>query len=426
MEYQTDEAGRISALLETVLDTPIMACAENIRRERTGVHAKTDLWLGDKWLGGTFGNVERDEDRLRFINSTLRKLKSNEALYKALSGGALKHHYDQFCTGLWEKYIGQSVPQWVAGAAERRGPAFLLRPYILQKGGTILFGAPKSGKSYLGYIQAVSLDAGVSMFWPVQAATRVLVANLERDEESVRQRIGNINVVLGLARDRPLLMLNRKGGRLSDLEESLRYYVKEMGVGHVALDSLSRAGAGSMVEDQVANRTMDTLNRVCPSWSAVGHTSRAGGDEHVFGSQMYDAAADMLVRVTSQQDGPDKPLGVGLQVTGANDTGRSGMEIVALDFDKLGLTGIRRAKMGEFPQVEQGQTARLSLAAQLANILTHGPLPVSELAELTKSSEHLCRNELNRQKSRFVAVDRDGKKNVWGLVETREVMESAS
>ena len=421
MEYQVDGAGRISALLQTVLDTPVTACAENIRRERTGVHAKTDIWLGDKWLGGTFGNVERDEERLRFVNSTLRKLKSNEALFAALSAGSLKHHYDEFCLGLWDQHIGQIVPAWVPGAAERKGLSFLAKPYLLQKGGTIFFGAPKSGKSYFEYIQAISVDAGISLFWPVLRA-RVIVVNLERDEETVRQRIGNVNVALGLPRERPLLMLNRRGGRLTDLDEALRYYVKEMGVEHVGLDSLSRAGAGSMVEDQVANRTMDTLNRVCPSWSAIGHTSRAGGDEHVFGSQMYDCAADMLVRVTSQQDGPDKPLGVGLQVTGANDTGRSGMEIMALDFDALGLVGIRRAKSGEFPQIEQGQLARMSLSTQLAGILKHGPLSVEELAEATGTTEHLCRNDLNRHKDRFVLVAKEGKKSLWGLA----VMESAS
>mgnify|MGYP001573377695 CR=1 FL=1 len=91
-----------------------------------------------------------------------------------------------------------------AGAPERVLPTYILWPYIVREGGAVLCGPPGCGKGYIALLMAVSTDAGVSTIWPVQQA-RVLLVNLRRSDESLRQRLGNVNAALGLPRTRRLL-----------------------------------------------------------------------------------------------------------------------------------------------------------------------------------------------------------------------------
>src|SRR5262249_42735377 len=141
----------------------------------------------------------------------------------------------------------------------------------------------------------------------------------------------------------------------------IQRYVERQGIEVIFLDSLSRAGLGDMNANDSVNRIVDRLNAF-PTWVALGHTPRAD-TTHVYGSQMFDAAADLTVRLQSEQE-DDGPLGVGLDLDKRNDVAWHKMTITALEFDGLGLVNVRPAQPGEFPDVEAGKKLTMRQAVK--------------------------------------------------------------
>src|SRR6185295_8453762 len=113
------------------------------------------------------------------------------------------------------------------------------------------FGREGGGKTNSALIMAVSTDAGVpGPFGTPARPCKVLFVNLERSAESVRSRLARVNRLLGLPADRRLLMLHARGRPLRDVLPQIQRSVSDRGVGVVFLDSISRSGAGSLVEDE--------------------------------------------------------------------------------------------------------------------------------------------------------------------------------
>jgi len=342
----------------------VTLAAREIRRERTGIHARVDVVVNGVTLAYSTFNVEKDEDRVRLGNSAFKQYSQN-GLAVDYPATFLKKDLDLFCDGLWDEQMAVMMPEPMVGVAVRAPPSFLLRPYILKDSGTLIFAPPGRGKSFILLCMAVSLDAGLSVIWPVEQ-TPVLFVNLERAKRSVEARLGNVNAVLGVSRERPLHTLNARGRGFLDVLEPVQRYVTEHRIGCVFLDSLSRAGMGDLNENQPANKIIDALNELGTAWLALAHTPR-NDPSHIYGSMHFEAGADILVRQLSQQDSHEAPLGIGLDLDKANDIPKFPMRILALEFDAAGLTGLRPAKVGEFPEVEGG--GKVSLAHEVREYL---------------------------------------------------------
>jgi hypothetical protein len=115
---------------------------------------------------------------------------------------------------------------------------------------------------------------------------------------------------------------------------------------------------------------MDALNGLGTAWLAIGHTPR-GDETHLFGSQMQDAAADVMVALASEErtDSFGKIIiGVGVKGTKANDVRRPPLTILAYEFDEIGLTAIRKARPGEFLTIENA-SAEHDVRGQVAGYL---------------------------------------------------------
>lgn len=319
--------------------------AEKISEERTGVHARVAIFGQHESLSWSYLNIERREDRSSLAGAAHSALKTDAAYSK----DDIKRDLDNFCAGLWEFHLSRFVPIEMEGDETPQPLSFYLKPFIIEGGGTILFAPPGRGKSYVAKLVAVSIDAGCQKFWATQQK-RVLFINLERSGESIRRRLSMVNKVLGLPAKRPLLTLNARGRSLLEVLPACRKSVKKHNVGMVVLDSISRAGLGDLNENQPGNRIIDALSSLCPTWLALGHTSRAS-EEHMYGTIMQDAGADICIQLLSQVK-DNGMLGIGLQITKRNDIGDYGQKIYAAEFNENGLVDFRLAKSFEFPEIE--------------------------------------------------------------------------
>jgi plasmid maintenance system antidote protein VapI len=215
------------------------------------------------------------------------------------------------------KRVSSALVTELAGNDNEVSLPFILEPYIIEQGGTFLFGDPGSGKSYIALLMAVSINYNVSTFFKVRKQTKVLYINLERSEQSMVRRLGRVNKVLGLHPHSALHFINGRSKTLEDMTETLKLAVSEQEFGLVILDSMSKAGSGDLSDPSYANSIIAILNGLNCAWVSIAHAPRASNN-HAFGSVMQDAAADVMVTVKGEN--PDaQTLLVNLYISKAND-----------------------------------------------------------------------------------------------------------
>lgn len=387
---------------ETETNIRVGLRAENIRTTQTGLHAKISVLQNTYPISYDTFNVERHADRIRLINASYAGFAAGEVSKPEFAG-----YVHQFCQVFWEKWSDQYAVEDVGGDPALPPRCYLLEPYILAGAGTILFGPPGRGKSTLAMLMAQSINAGVGTYWPVTHAPALYV-NLERSKESIQRRLTLVNIQLGLEPEFSLPMANARGRSLVDVLGSIERAVTKRGTRIVFLDSITRGGYGSLIADDIANKIMDGLNGMCESWVGLAHTPR-GDETHAFGSQMFDAAADMTVQLVSQRK-VEGTLGIGLQVTKANDIAFPDMAIWAAEFDQYGLSGFRSARRGEFPDVE-GQK-KMGMADQIHDhLLNIGADDATTIAETLGFSRTNVSRTLSAD-PRF-GTQRDGKRVLY-------------
>ena len=344
MEFgHKDDTIYIRHALET--KETVTISARQVRQERTGIHARVEIFVDRAMLSWSLLNIERDEDRVRLSNSAYTHM---NGLKEVFPKEHLKHDLDLFCAGLWDEAIRVQMPEPLAGTATPMLPDYRVTPYIVRGGGTILFAPPGRGKSYVTQLMAICVDTGNSTFFPVKQGN-VLFINLERSKSSVANRIGNVNQVLGLPRTRGLLTMNARGRSVLDILPTIRRTVREKRIDCIFLDSISRAGFGDLTENKPVNQIADALNSLQVEWFAIAHTPRQD-ETHAYGSVFFEAASDIMLSMASQQL-ENGTLGLGIQISKQNDTGPQPMQVLALDFEPWGLSAVRTSSLKEFPEI---------------------------------------------------------------------------
>lgn len=319
--------------------------AEAIRQERTGVHARVAVAMNGVTLAYDTMNIEKDADRVHLVNSYAKLLNGIAAIYPK---DHAKKEMDDFCEGLWGAYIGNDRAEYVSGATNPKPPTEILADFIIEGGGSIMFGLPERGKSWVLMLMAVSIDAGISTLWPVKQR-KVLFINLERSRESIENRLGMVNRTLGLPSTRKLHMMNRRGRSLSDIYSAATLSVREEGDEVICLDSITRAGAGDLNENLTGNRVIDMMNGFEKAWIGIGHTPRSD-ESHLYGTLMFEAGADIMIRTFSELQGEER--GVALLRTKGNDLPpMKQAKAAALRFGQEGLIAVRGASLSEFPDM---------------------------------------------------------------------------
>lgn len=356
--------------------------AEALRNSPAGVHGKASIYAveggDDVFVASDHFNIERSEDRKRLASSAWLRLGQ---AYRDAFGHEQEFAvlFDAFCVDAWPVSVSNISGGWVEPVAAIE-PVETYTPFLVKDGGTIMFAPPGSAKTFLGLMVAYSVQYNVSDLFPVRPTTTLYV-NLERSESSMARRLTMVTSALGIPSGSRLLMLNRRGASITDVEDAIADMVQRYHVGLVIVDSLSRFGGGSLNDDSVMNRAMDLLNRVAPTWLLIAHSPRADSS-HAFGSVMQDAAADVMLQVASE-DGGSGSLGVALTVTKSNDIPRGPVGTYALSFDReYGLTGIRPARAGEFVELEGAEEDRRPVKQRMVTFIErHGDATEEQMRE---------------------------------------------
>lgn len=384
----------------------------DIRKERTGIHAKVIIAVDQTYLAWTNFNVERDEDRVRLANSAHKNL--GELDRAVWSGSDMKHALDLFCARLWEKQIGAITvgPMTPEEGTEATFPCY---PFVIDGGGTMIYAPPGRGKSNTALLLAVSIDVGSNSLFPEVQRRRVMVINLERSEPSMKRRLWRVNDALGLLPSRPLLFLNARGKSLHDVIDAARKFIETEGVEVVLLDSVSRAGMGDLNENQPVNRIIDAMNGLANTWIGIAHTPRQD-ESHIYGSVHFEAGIDVGVQLITESRGDT--LGVGLRVTKANDVApQRDPFLFAMEFDRGGLTSVRTPQKFEFPSLEMSRSLPPGDAIREC-LLSFGRATASEVAEQLGMDRANTSRLLNA--APWARKTKEGRKTFFSVIETRQ------
>lgn len=385
--------------------------AEAIREERTGIHARLSLWLDGEMRDWSTINIEKSDQRIKICNSAHRKFPQDTQ--KTYTARALQADVGSFCAQLWPVWLGIYEPEAQAGDDKRTVIPQLVDGYVVEGGGTIAFAPPGRGKSHIFMALAIAADCGMNGLLPIKKQAKTLYINLERSRESIGRRIGNINEALGIDRSRPLRVLNARGRSLLDIIGSVERFVDREGIEFVILDSISRAGFGDLTADRPVNAIIDALNGACPTWLAIGHTPRSDAT-HVFGSQHFDAGADVMVQVSSAYGETENDLGLAMQATKGNDVRLGNRRMWGLGFadDQTGLERIWIADESEFPDLAaEKKVSKERLAREF--LLSIGWADADEIAEACGMTRANTSHMMNAMKD--VLKRRDGRRVMFGM-----------
>ena len=396
--------------------------AQNVRREHTGIHADTAIFLlsqtPPRLLGRDIFNVGRHEDIVRLCRAVHRRLPT--VAREGYTLESLENDVLYFCLWLSREWEAQQFAIInYDHTSEPPAPGFVLWPYVLDGGGTILFGARASGKSYLCIAFAAAIANGSDSPWRTEKRP-VLYVNLERDQRSMRRRDYAVAQALNLTGPNIRWLHARGYGMEAVARQVYRIATPET---VVVYDSISRMGLGGLNNDETANRSTDLANWASRTWVAIGHTPR-GDDSHLTGSMHFQNAADILVRVTRDELGDS--LGLGLQIVKANAFRKPPMSITALRFDATGLTTIEASTVQEFPALLDHQPTPNTTEAHLRELVDHmkespeQKTTASEAADALKANRSGISRLLNGHNDLFVKLPMEGKSQPYGLRISKE------
>tara|TARA_R100000234_G_C4994409_1_gene177120 strand:- start:146 stop:1420 length:1275 start_codon:yes stop_codon:yes gene_type:complete len=378
--------------------TKITFVAKDFRTDRTGVHAQIQVYLNRNQVAYDNINIEKIDQRAKLAREAYKHplLKQNEfpTFYPMDS---MKVDLDFFCFQAPETHLS-AVDATVLSGDPLLEVGEYVENLVVKGGGTIINGQPKKGKSFIAMAMAVSVDAGCQEIWNVEQANTLYI-NLERSERSMIKRLGGINTALGLDAARPLPFLNVRGQTLSSIKSNVKQIIKERDIKFIVLDSISRAGEGSLNDDKVGLAVTDTLNQMIEetdrSWLAIAH--RAWSNEHIFGSIHFLGACDVMVATESAYN-EQKNLGVKLISEGQNDLPPLDAPIIKLSFDDWGLHSMEHSSEEEFPELASEQK---DARTRIIKLLGTGKKTPAEIAAALGLKSNTVSQTLNRHDQVF-------------------------
>lgn len=389
--------------------------AEDVVQERRGAHsARLSLYWGDRQLAYDTINFDASEKRIHLANAAHSRLP--ETFKGVVTKYGLQQDLDGFCDKLWGFVLGELDVSPLTPEERIGEPPYLLKPFVLDEASTCIFGPPGFGKSYIVQLWASCIESGKCGLWTVERRP-VFYVNLERSKQSVQWRQYSINRALGLDRTFALShAMHQRGRSLVDIAPRIEQFMAALPKGTpepvLFLDSISRAGGGDLNENWAVNRITDQLNRLAKTWVAIGHSPRSDST-HIYGSVMFEACADLMVQLSSQE-GEGQTRGVGLKITKKNDVPSYPPERIVLEFGESGLVGVRRASAAEFLGIEDPDNPRTLEQLLVEYVKDTSKTTATRAADALKKNRSAISQILANHEA-FVFIERDREGAWYGL-----------
>ena len=397
--------------------------AEEVRPQHTGVHARVRIIKNTTRLDSDVFNIGRRGDRNALANSAYDLGFAPEPGHEpVITKQDLRHELMLFCDLVYPAIQGEIRPVHILG--DSTPITFLAKPHVVEGGGSILFGPGGSGKSTTMLVCALSIQYGLSRFWDCTRAN-VLYVNVERSLNSIARRVGGIAPALGLPHDTELLSLSERGRTILELVEKIDEIVRERDIEVVFFDSLTRAGLGDLNDNKPANNFSDLMNKIAPTWVAIGHVARRD-QSHVYGSVMFENAADVMVALKSHEDRNANKLGIRMDISKSNDAPKNVPPVwIRYDYDAQtnSLIGIGQTSEREFPDLATQVIRQGSVPDQIEAYLTDeaqsGRASAATISTFLEKERPNISAILNSN-PRFVKVGTEGRSVLYGLATTED------
>ena len=387
---------------------------DNARRERTGIHGRILFFVNGSHIAFDNINLEKGDQRGRFIRDIVRNL--SDAIMSIYSEKTITHDIGMLCQAVINWDMENTKIDYIAATEFAPPVAFPLYPFLREGAGIILFAPPGTGKSWVSLIMGVCLTNGLTS--PFNALKRhVIYVNLERPRNTFLVRDFAVRRALGFPSDLPsgIGYIHARGLTF----KSVLWHIEQEGRRHpdsvVILDSISRTGLGSLLEDTTANQFTDSMNALGLTWLGVGHTPREDS-KHIFGSVHFTAGCDIETRLVGSEDG--HTLNLLLETVKANDSKRNFKHAISLEFgaeEQEGLVNIREIQTDDPGLVAQSTDNAFRIAHAIE--MLGGMATPSEIADETGIQLPNVSRILTGSKGKFIVKgnSRDGRSKQYGV-----------
>jgi len=382
---------------------------DEIRRERTGVHGRIVIFLDDQHRGFDNINLEKGDQRNRFCREVYRTL--DEPVSSQYGERAIIHDVGVLAQAVMNWESANLKIEFVDPEEYATPLSYPIHPFVLDNAGAILFAPPGTGKSYVALIMAICIANGLTT--PFNSIKRpVIYVNLERPRNTFLMRDHAVRQALGISGSSNVGYLHARGMALKPIVRKLEKLTANQSDTVIIMDSISRTGLGSLLDDSTANQFTDMMNGLNRTWLGIGHTPR-GDDKHVFGSVHFTAGCDVETRLVGTERG--NVTNLLLETVKANDGRRNYKHAISLEFgDHDGLIGIKEIDFSDPGLIALSTDVTMKIASAIQFLGGKGtPSQIAE--ELDMYASNVTRALKNAEK--FVLVSEEGRNHYYGVKE---------
>ncbi len=264
---------------------------------------------------------------------------------------------------------------------------YVVPPFVLASGPSILFGKGQSCKTYLALAAAVAVAKGERFLGQPTQGGAVLIVDYESNANDTKARILRILAGMGEEWDehlaRQLIYWPGQARPLQQMITALERTIRGQGVRFIIVDSAGLACGGNPKDEDVALGYFNALRRLeIPSLTIAHVTKLPGKDEYPYGSVYWSNSARLtwLSQLDPQWRLPDS-LRISLHNRKANEEGTRPPIGVRFSFEGHG-----RVILTSDEEVVAASVAKVTTSGQVIDALRGGRKSTKELAmELDKS-----------------------------------------
>lgn len=301
---------------------------------------------------------------------------------------------------------------------------WLLRPLVLGRMPTILFGAGGSGKSALALAAAIDIQRGTSdmLGLAIAAPRNVLWLDCEFDSWEHKKRLaamvgGDVETGEGMP---DIRYAWSDGVSLEDQVFRLEKMIEEYSIEFLVIDSVNGMLGGEPEAAERAIAFFNAIDRLQIGALCIAHETKESDHKMPFGSSVFHNRARVTWYVNGQQDEGSDELNIGLFNRKSNTARRERPIGYNMTFqndekgDPLQITISRQ----DVRDVE-GQAELVVYSARIEYALRDGAMSTDQLSEVLSIKQTVVKNTLNRMARRNIVVPLDtmirGKARLWGL-----------